>query len=255
MARADDAVRTIERARASRLELRAVRKGLRCWRPHRQELDERRNVGSVRGGITSAPPALREDNREGYRVVRPARAPIKILPSQEQLIELFEYNPETGSLKWKFRRPTTKGDRLFNACYAGKEAGYPCGYYEKNRYTVVGLTDNNGVKAHRIIWKIMTGEEPPPFIDHKNSDSLDNRWSNLRRATNGQNMQNAKLNCNNKSGVKGVFWADSSWRATICVDKKYINIGRFKTIQEAEIAINYERARLHGEFARTGDES
>lgn len=50
----------------------------------------------------------------------------------------------------------------------------------------------------------MTGQWPKHQIDHRNGNRADNRWENLREATNGQNRQNARVNKNSWTGVKGV---------------------------------------------------
>lgn len=175
----------------------------------------------------------------------------KLLPSAETLRALFEYSPGTGVLLWKAREPKTKIDRLFNSVNAGKPAGTKGSGRAGNQYLVVGI-ERTYFKAHRIIWKMMTGEEPPEFIDHKDGDNFNNRWNNYRAADNGTNLQNAKLRRDNKTGVKGVCWEAKRQKyvATIAVNKRYLKVGRFDSLEEAKRAINDARERLHGEFAR-----
>jgi hypothetical protein len=122
-------------------------------------------------------------------------------------------------------------------------------------YLTIGIKTNakpTYYLAQRIIWKIMTGEEPTEQIDHRNGNRLDNRWSNLRAASNGQNIHNSKLRRDNTSGVKGVCWdiEAKKWSAQLAIGKRQRRIGRFSTIEAATKAINKARLELHGAFAR-----
>ena len=175
----------------------------------------------------------------------------KPLPSVEALKALFDYDPETGILTWKRRSGSSRADLGFNNKAGGKPAGTRGAGREGNRYLVIGI-DGSYYKAHRIIWKMMTGEEAPEFIDHRDGDNLNNRWANFRPADNGTNLQNAKLRKDNISGVKGVSWdaGHKKWRVTISVNKQHYRLGRFSTVEEAKTAIDAARERLHGEFAR-----
>lgn len=76
----------------------------------------------------------------------------------------------------------------------------------KSDYVPYINTTYNGrtIRAHRLIWLIMTGEEADDMIDHKNRNKKDNRWCNLRKVTRAQNVHNSKIPSNNKAGVKGV---------------------------------------------------
>jgi hypothetical protein len=173
------------------------------------------------------------------------RAPIKEMPSQEMLLKLFDYNPETGSLFWRPR--LGKG---YNVC------GKPAGTINARGYLVVGIrTDQKLIYyyAPRIIWKMMTGTDPGNFIDHKNGNRLDNRWGNLRLANNGENICNSKLRKDNRSGVKGVTWDSEAkkWRAVISINKRSIRLGRFASLEQAAKVITAKRAELHGAFARS----
>ena len=104
------------------------------------------------------------------------------IPSQEYLHECFFYDPDTGLLTWRpdrpeshFARPNVLG--LYRSRYAGwvVKAKTQAGY-------IVASLDNRKHYAHRIIWKMMTGEEPET-IDHIDRDPANNRWANLRAAT------------------------------------------------------------------------
>jgi hypothetical protein len=50
---------------------------------------------------------------------------------------------------------------------------------------------------------MMTGEWPKTQIDHINLDKADNRWCNLREATQSQNFANTRILASNGSGFKG----------------------------------------------------
>ncbi len=84
-----------------------------------------------------------------------------------------------------------------------------------------------------------------PLIDHRNRDGLDNTMDNLRPATHGQNMFNCKkYKVGAPSRQVGVSFHKrrSLWTASITIDKKYINIGAFKTEHEAiQARLNAER--------------
>ena len=98
------------------------------------------------------------------------------LPSVGILNELLEQDPSNPSgLKWKVnRRGTAK---------VGTRAGRPNtqGYYQ---------TAINGVRYlnHRIIWKMVTGNDPEEVIDHIHGLEGGNVYSNFQDITQQQNM-------------------------------------------------------------------
>lgn len=138
------------------------------------------------------------------------------LPSRETLQDRLEYNPITGELVWR---------------KSGKVAG--C---KSHGYIVIRI-DGTLYRAHRLIWKMMTGEEPD-IVDHKNRVRDDNRWSNLFNGTSTDNNHNLPLLSSNKSGVKGVSWDSNrgKWAACISVNNKTIHLGRFDSLTDAAIA-------------------
>ena len=72
-------------------------------------------------------------------------------------------------------------------------------------------------------------------IDHINRDGLDNRRANLRIASQSINMHNRRMNNNNTSGHKGVWWLkrNKKWIAAIMANGKRIHLGLFNNIQDA----------------------
>lgn len=98
----------------------------------------------------------------------------------------------------------------------------------------------------------MTGEWPPDEIDHINGVRDDNRWVNLRIATRGQNLCNARRRSDNTSGYKGVCWDANKgkWLASITINRKNKFLGHYET-PEAGHEAYFVAAREHfGEFAR-----
>jgi len=92
-----------------------------------------------------------------------------------------------------------------------------------------------------------------PNQDHIDTNKLNNRKSNLRPATNDENIKNRnKFIGNYTSKYKGVTECKrrkKKWQAQIQVDNKYIYLGRFLTQEEAAIAYNEAAIIHHGEFA------
>lgn len=150
---------------------------------------------------------------------------------------LLEYDPFTGEFYWlKSGHGISAGD-LAGSVYAN---GY--------RYIQIYSED---YRASRLAWFFVTGEDPIEFIDHKNKVRDDNRFNNLRKATNSQNQANTGPKSTNTSGFKGVSYQLSrgKWIAMITVDGKAKNLGRYAT--RAEAARAYSRAAIEawGEFA------
>lgn len=92
-------------------------------------------------------------------------------------------------------------------------------------------------------------------VDHKNGNGLDNRRSNLRLATNAQNMANSrKPRSATKTRLKGVCAprperGSDYWQAQIKINGKPVKWGRFATEEEAARAYDAKAKEVHGEFA------
>lgn len=155
----------------------------------------------------------------------------------EYVWQVLRYNPETGDLVWK-ERPLTlfKEERIgksWNSRYSGQVAGTL-----KKGYLMVYLKGSQ-FAAHRIVWAMVKGEQPPAVIDHINGNPLDNRIENLRESTPQDNAKNMFAPITNTSGVVGVHWSATRcrWVAQGYVTEdgkaKTIPLGRFVEFEDA----------------------
>lgn len=107
------------------------------------------------------------------------------------------------------------------------------------------LTRNNGktVHMHRLIHP--TGKQ----ADHINGNSLDNRRSNLRDATNQQNSVNQKIRSTNTSGVTGVRKNGNKWHAELFENGNKHKLGNYDNIIDGTNARHEAEIKYFGEFA------
>ena len=163
-------------------------------------------------------------------------------PSQKFLLECFDYNPDTGVLRWKVRpREHFKKQCDFNT-WNTKYAGTRVKYLASNGYLRVSINGKRHA-AHRVIWLIMYNKLPKYELDHINHDRTDNRIVNLREVTARENKKNYSKRTDNTSGVTGVCWDKrrSKWLARIYINKNEKHIGYFVNIEEAITAVSNAR--------------
>lgn len=106
-------------------------------------------------------------------------------------------------------------------------------WYKDNDGYIVSDTHKRRTKLHRLI----LNPEPSLDVDHiyGNKTRHDNRKSNLRICTRGQNSRNKIDMSNNTSGCIGVVWHKyaNKWMASLTVNNEYIYLGLFEDKQDA----------------------
>lgn len=109
---------------------------------------------------------------------------------------------------------------------------------------VVGRVNGVRIKLHHFIMGTKD-------IDHINHNTLDNRRSNLRKATRHQNVINRRSMKNGTSKFKGVHWykATEKWQSQVQINGKKTHIGFFDSEVEAAKAYNEKAKEFHGNFA------
>lgn len=142
--------------------------------------------------------------------------------TQKQLKKLLRYNPLTGL----FTNRITRNSRAIKGSVAG--------YTTRKGYVVIGI-EGLSFMAHILAWLYMTGVWPKEEVDHKDRDSVNNAWKNLREATPSQNNSNRNTPSNNTSGYAGVCWCSSNgkWRSEIGGRSFYKLLGYFENFEEA----------------------
>ena len=96
---------------------------------------------------------------------------------------------------------------------------------------------------------IITGEK---YLDHINRNPLDNRKSNLRKATSSQNSQNKSVQSNNTTGITGVGYISSNkkpWIARIQYEDSEKKLGYFTNKEDAIRARLQAEKDVYGDFA------
>lgn len=165
--------------------------------------------------------------------------------TQEQLLEIFDYDPSTGALTWKIHR----SNRAPKGSYVGWV--HTTGHLRTK-------IDSISYFVHRIIWKMLYNEEPEE-IDHDDCNKLNNAQYNLRACDSSQNAHNRFKYSNNSSGVKGLTHNKSktsnNWLAQIRLNgKNYYRYFPFNDEgkDKATQWLTEMRAILHGEFSNNG---
>jgi HNH endonuclease len=169
------------------------------------------------------------------------------LPSAAYLRQCFDYNSDSGDLRWRARPrrhfANEQGWVRFQR-FVGTVAG--C------RVETAGIAvriNNRLFKASRVIWKMQTGRDPKHEVDHRNLDPYDNRWDNLRDATRVQNGQNRSRRRNHDL-PKGVQRCRGKYQTAIYLKRRRVFLGVFNTITEAKAAYDTAARQHYGEFAR-----
>lgn len=159
----------------------------------------------------------------------------RALLDKDRLVYLLEYDQTTGVFTWK--NPNS------NAVRAGDVAGS----VTSEGYVSIGV-DGRSYQAHRLAWLYVHGEWPCNVIDHIDGDPANNRLENLRDVISAHNLQNVfRPQANSKSGLRGATFRPNRnrWTAQICVNRKIVHLGSFKTAEEAHRAYMTAKVSMH----------
>ncbi|MCG7407717.1 HNH endonuclease [Paenibacillus sp. ACRRX] len=128
-------------------------------------------------------------------------------------------------------------------------------YAFKNRHNlyVAMCLREKGKNVYHYLHRVVNDCPPDLVVDHINGNTFDNRKSNLRNVTVGENTKNRNgPNRDNKStGVLGVYYRKEidKFRAIIGYGDRLIHLGHFPTINEA-IAARKEAERIYQPFSK-----
>lgn len=127
-------------------------------------------------------------------------------------------------------------------------------YALRNRPT--GTVYMHRVILERILGRKLTNTE---HVDHINNCSTDNRRSNLRVATQRQNLGNSRKHHNATNPYKGVHSSRSSkknpWCAQIFLNGKLTHLGMSKTAEAAHLLYCLAAYAQWGVYANFGENS
>jgi hypothetical protein len=173
------------------------------------------------------------------------------LPPVEELWEKFSYNPLTGLLYWRGRVPNYR-----------KPPNSVAGHMRPDGYWSISRMDGRGMLVHRVIWKWMTGEDPGELsVDHHDRNPSNNRWNNLRLATEPQQgyntvkkrYRNGMVPSSPYKGVKVQVKGNGKpfIYAMIRIQGKQTYLGSFPTEEAAHAAYCAASQQHHLSFGRT----
>ena len=161
------------------------------------------------------------------------------MPPYDELSKYLKYNPETGVGTWIVSPCNRIKSLTIAGCY--NRMGYLDIKYKNKLY-----------RGHRLFWYLQTKKDPSHFtIDHIDQNKANNKFCNLRLATHTQQCQNVFIYKNNTTGVRGIRWREfrQRYEARIVFDGKRIQLGSFRTFDQAVAARQSKELELYGEFS------
>lgn len=153
------------------------------------------------------------------------------LPLTEEILHrLFIYNEVSGELRWR--------DKINSNQSPNQRAGR---INSGRKYRDVSIGGKRYKEAD-IIWLYQTGEWPKELIEHKDNNTLNNSWNNLKEMSQErlQKRLAAIEKFTNTSGIPGLSWCNTRkmWRGIIYKHGKQLKQKRFKEREDAIAWIN-----------------
>ena len=141
----------------------------------------------------------------------------------------------------KERLELSEGKLYWKSGKGGVQEGSRAGCLSSSGYRLLRL-NKKIYKEHRIIYYLYYGEWPSDIqIDHINGIRDDNRPTNLRLVSNGQNGRSFNKPRGGTSRFRGVCWNKNKgkWVAQITHNRVHKGLGYFTSEEEAALAYNY----------------
>ncbi len=104
-------------------------------------------------------------------------------------------------------------------------------------------------KVHRLVGYWMGIGHREPTVDHRDTNKMNCRRSNLRPATKKQQLWNRGPNKNHRGKYKGVEKHGKGWRPVMWIDGVLWRGKTAKTEDEAALAYNRKAVDVQGDFA------
>ena len=176
----------------------------------------------------------------------------------EQLNTVKEFKSKCG--KYTILVDDEDYQRIIDFAPNGWEAKYTTG--SNNPYAITRKTIDVGDKRvrkqyylHRVVMNVL--DTPDVKVDHKLTNTLDNRKGSLRLVTQAQNMKNRTSKKNSASKHLGVSYCTSArgskkYRVNIQdfnIKKGNIHLGYYLDEESAGYAYNVAAKLVHGEYA------
>ena len=160
--------------------------------------------------------------------------------TQEELKKYLRYDTDTGFFIWRIKPSVQVSE------------GNVAGTLMNRGYIHIGVL-GKAYRAHRLAFLYMTGAWPKEQVDHINGNRIDNRWCNLREATQTENQFNVAIRKDNTSGYKGVSLhkRTGKWAARCGINNKDKWLGIFDTPELAAKAYQEFAKKHHKQFYRT----
>lgn len=116
-------------------------------------------------------------------------------------------------------------------------------------------TDRSGAKQRTVLMhRVIIGAQKGQQVDHINRNRLDNRKSNLRICSPGENARNASKRKDGKtSSFKGVYKRKEKFTSHIQVNGKRQFLGYYKDELNAAYYYNEFAKKFHGDYAFLND--
>lgn len=189
----------------------------------------------------------REERRTANMPKKPMARPISL--SQAELCAVFDYEPDSGLLRWKAKSLLGGSSDVHAKSWNSARAGAVAGTKKLSpgkEYTQVSVKGRL-YRAHRLIWVMVHGSiDETLVIDHINGDGRDNRLANLRLVEHAENQKNITMRRDNRTGVMGVQWNPEKrkWQAKITSDRVIVFLGYHDSFEDAVTARRLSEKQL-----------